>query len=104
MGSAERGQRRQRRWFIGDKDGDGQVLEPYRVKVLLVENRRVEGKVKQEIVAMLGTIDATWLESFWEPLPDASWRHNRWEYFSLTARVAFWDGVLERMGATATIV
>ena len=66
--------------------------------MLLVENTRVDGKVKQEIIAMLGTIDATWLESFWERLPDASWRHKRWEYFSLTARVAFWDGVLERMG------
>ena len=84
--------RRRRCWTIGG-------LEPYRVKVLLVENARAAGKVRQEIVAVLGSIDATWLESFWESAPDPALRHQRWEQLSLTARVAFWEGVLERMGA-----
>ncbi len=87
-----RGWRDRRRWTIGG-------LEPYRIKVLLVENTRVAGKVRQEIVAVLGSIDATWLESFWESAPDLALRHQCWEQRSLTARVAFWEGVLERMGA-----
>jgi hypothetical protein len=49
------------RWAI-DKD---RRMEPYRVKVMLVANTRVNGKVKQELVASLGSIDATWLDSFW---------------------------------------
>jgi hypothetical protein len=84
--------RARRRWTIGG-------LEPYRIKVQLLENTRVAGKVRQEIVAVLGSIDATFLESFWERAPDPALRHQRWEEFSLGARVAFWDGVLERMGA-----
>ena len=66
---------------------------------MLVENTRVAGKVRQEIIAVLGSIDAAYLESLWQLAPDPALRHERWEYFSLTARVAFWDGVLERMGA-----
>ena len=88
--------RNQRRWVIGPK-GPGLELVPYRIKVMLVENTRVEGKVKQEIIAVLGSMNATWLESFWEPMPDPALRHEQWEYFSLSKRAAFWDGVLARM-------
>jgi hypothetical protein len=86
------GRRRRRRWTIGG-------LESYRIKVLLVENTRVAGEVRQEIVAVLGSIDATYLESFWQRAPDPALRHQHWEMRSLAQRTAFWDGVLERMGA-----
>jgi hypothetical protein len=63
-----------------------------------VANARANGKVRQETVAVLGSIDATWLESFWESAPDLA-RHQHWEIYSLRARTAFWQGVLDRMGA-----
>lgn len=84
--------RRRRRWTIGG-------LEPYRVKVMLVENTRVAGKVRQEIIAVLGSIDATWLENFWQGAPDPALRHQRWEELSLAQRTAFWEGVITRMSA-----
>jgi hypothetical protein len=84
------------RWAIACNDNDH--LEPYRIKVLLVENTRLDGKVKQEIVAALGTIDATWLQSFWAVAPGPELRAKNWELFSLQERTAFWQGVLARMG------
>jgi hypothetical protein len=66
--------------------------------VMLIENRRVAGKVKQELVAVLGSIDTTWLESFWARMPDLGLRHQKWELGSLRRRTAFWEGVLARMG------
>ena len=91
------GRRRRRHWFIADNKDDAERLTPYRIKVTLVENTRVDGKVKQEIVAVLGSIDATWLESFWESAPDLA-RHQHWEILSLRARIVFWQSVLDRMG------
>ena len=85
------------RWAIIAPDGT--QLNPYRIKVAIVENTRANGKVRQCVVAHLGAIDATWLESFWAPAPDPALRHRFWELQSLRARVEFWDGVLTRMGA-----
>jgi hypothetical protein len=88
----ERRWRRRRRWTIGG-------LEPYRIKVMLVENSRVAGKVRQEIITVLGSIDASYLESFWQRAPDPALRHQHWEALSLAQRTAFWEGVIERMTA-----
>jgi hypothetical protein len=77
-------------------------LEPYRLKVLLIENTRINGKVKQSLVATLGSIDATLLDYFYgEIAPEiaAGLRCADWRHRSLTERQAFWNGVLERMGA-----
>ena len=77
------------RWRVG-KDEE---LAPYRLKIMLVENRRINGKVKQEIVAMLGSIDATWLPEFWEGIDKkvaAKLKADDWELYSLRARAAFW--------------
>jgi hypothetical protein len=85
------------RWVI-DKT---RRMEPYRLKVALVENTRVDGKVKQELVATLGSIDATWLDSFWAAVGDdelARFRVPDWRHQSLKARRAFWQDVLARMG------
>jgi hypothetical protein len=82
-----------RRWVIG-KDG----REPYRIKVLLLENKREDGKVRQEIVAALGSFDAVWLESFYEGMTETV-RQDDWELPSLLRRTRFWEGVLERMAA-----
>jgi hypothetical protein len=46
------------RWRIGG----GRV--PYRLLVAVIENRRVNGKVRQEHVADLGAIEGHWLPSF----------------------------------------
>jgi hypothetical protein len=84
------------RWVIG-KD---RRLEPYRYKVMLIENRRVAGKVKQELVATLGSIDATWLDSFWSAVGTdelVRLRIPEWRHRSLGARCNFWQGVLDRM-------
>ena len=42
------------RWRIGREE----ELAPYRLKVVLVDNKRVNGKVKQETIAVLGSIEA----------------------------------------------
>jgi hypothetical protein len=80
------------RWFIGEEDR----LQPYRLKVVLVENRRVDGKVKQETVAVLGSIDAGWLADFWEGI-DPKLKCEDWELNSLRARTAFWEGANQRL-------
>jgi hypothetical protein len=67
----------------------------------LVENTRVNGKVKQELVATLGSIDATLLDSFWADVGEDELVRLRvpdWRHRSLRARTDFWQGVLERMG------
>jgi hypothetical protein len=80
------------RWFIGEEDR----LQPYRLKVVLVENRRVDGKVKQETVAVLGSIDAGWLADFWEGI-DPKLKCEDCELYSLRARTAFWEGANQRL-------
>jgi hypothetical protein len=51
------------RWRIGVEHGV--ELQPYRLLVSLIENRRVDGKVRQEHVASLGAIDGHLLPSFY---------------------------------------
>ena len=51
------------RWRIGVDHG--LALVPYRLHVQLAENRRVDGKVRQEHVADLGAIDGAMLADFW---------------------------------------
>jgi hypothetical protein len=73
-------------------------LQPYRLKVVLVENKRVDGKVKQETVAVLGSIDATWLPEFWEGIDRADkLKTEDWDLMSLRARTAFWDKANKRL-------
>ena len=82
------------RWLIGHDE----KLSPYRLKVILVENKRVDGKVKQETIAVLGSIDATWLPEFWEGIDNADkLRCDDWELQSLRARTAFWETANPRL-------
>ncbi len=77
------------RWQIGGEE----ALAPYRLKVVLVENKRVNGKVKQETIAVLGSIEATWLPEFWEGIDKekaAKLKTDRWELYSLREHFAFW--------------
>ncbi len=77
------------RWRIGREE----ELAPYRLKVILVENRRVNGKVKQETIAVLGSIDAAWLPEFWEGVGKkkaTKLKTEKWELYSLRERFAFW--------------
>ncbi len=79
------------RWRIGHEE----QLAPYRLKVILVENKRVNGKVKQETIAVLGSIEATWLPEFWEgisPKRATKLKAEDWESQSLRARIAVWEG------------
>ncbi len=78
------------RWRIGRDE----QLAPYRLKVVLVENRRVNGKVKQETITVLGSIEAVWLSDFWEGIDQkaaAKLKAEDWELRSLRARTAFWE-------------
>jgi hypothetical protein len=78
-----------RRWAI-TADGDLARL-PYRLEVSIVENRRINGKVKQEQVAWLGTIDAHLLPGFWDGLDHATiaaLRREDWEIETAQRRVA----------------
>ncbi len=60
---------------------------------MLVENRRVNGRVKQETIAVLGSIEATWLPEFWEGIDRevaANLKAEKWELYSLRERISFW--------------
>jgi len=82
------------RWRIG-KD---EQLVPYRLKVVLVENKRVNGKVKQETIAVLGSIEATLLPEFWDGIDVATkLKGEKWELQSLRARTDFWKGANRRL-------
>lgn len=88
------------RWRIGWDETREHALEPYRLHVSLIENRRVDGKVRQEHVAQIGAIDGHLLESFFSGLdPDvaARMKADNWEYLSLWARRAFWAEAIERL-------
>ncbi len=84
------------RWRIGRDE----QLAPYRLKVILVENKRVNGKVKQETIAVLGSIEATWLPEFWVGIDRdaaAKLKTDKWELYSLRERFAFWKLANRRM-------
>ena len=84
------------RWRIGREE----ELAPYRLKVILVENKRVNGKVKQETIAVLGSIEATLLPEFWEeisPERAGELKAEDWELRSLQRRTAFWEGANRRL-------
>ena len=84
------------RWRIGREE----ELAPYRLKVVLVENKRVNGKVKQETIAVLGSIEATLLLDFWEGIDReaaAKLKTEDWELLSLQWRTAFWQGANRRL-------
>ena len=66
----------------------------------MVENKRVNGKVKQETIAVLGSIEATWLPEFWEGIDReaaAKLKAEDWELRSLQWRTAFWEGANQRL-------
>ena len=81
------------------------LFDPYRLKVILVENKRVNGKVKQETIAVLGSIEGSLLPEFWEGISRekvTELKTEDWEIQCLRARIAFWDGAnrrLKRQGA-----
>ncbi len=82
------------RWLIGKHT----QLQPYRLKVILVENKRVNGKVKQETIAMLGSINAVWLPEFWDGVENADeLKCKNWEMYSIQHRTAFWETANERL-------
>ena len=85
------------RWYIGNEE----KLAPYRLKVILVENRRVNGKVKQETISVLGSIDAHLLPDFYadvNPVAADQMKAKGWTAMSLRERSAFWEGVNKRLG------
>ena len=57
--------------------------------MVLVENKRVNGKVRQETIAVLGSIEATLLADFWEGSAPGL-KAEDWELQSLRGRTAFW--------------
>jgi hypothetical protein len=83
------------RWLIGGK------LVPHRLLVALIENRRVDGKVRQEQIADLGSIDGYLLSGFY---PDGAPADEQWHRASVQARRQFWLGALERLDRLANRV
>ncbi len=84
------------RWRIGQEE----QLAPYRLKVILVENKRVNGKVKQETIAVLGSIEGALLPEFWEGINRkraSKIKAEDWEIQCLRARIAFWEGANRRL-------
>ena len=98
-----RGDRRPRaRWRIGYDEG--LKLIPHRLHVTIADNRRIDGKVKQEHVADLGSIDSVFLPSFWEGIDEtqlAKVRTPEWERLSIRARVDFWEQAKPRLDRLA---
>jgi hypothetical protein len=98
-------------WPLPDPDGPLHVVrEPYQLIVDLIENRRVEGKVRQQHIACLGTIPGHWLPGFFAGIDPAVLAqiviederpHYDWRKRTLEARADFWmnaNAVLERLG------
>jgi hypothetical protein len=69
-------------------------LVPYRLLVALIENRRIDGKVRQEHIADLGSIAGHLLPGFY---PDGPPADDRWHYASLLERHEYWLKVDELM-------
>ena len=87
------------RWRIGAV-GDELALAPYRLQVELVENRRVDGRVRQEHVADLGSVPGWLLPEFWaglDPETVAKTKTEDWDTRSIKARMAFWDQAKPRL-------
>jgi len=79
---------------------DSPTLAPYRIQVQLVENRRVEGRIKQEHVAQLGSIEGHLLPAFFEGVSTeiaGAMKSPGWERASIRARAAFWKGCNAKM-------
>jgi hypothetical protein len=76
------------RWLIDGKP-------PYRLLVSLVENRRTNGKVRQEHIADFGAIDGHLLPLFYAEPDDGV---SMWSIRSIWARLDFWDDLEERLG------
>lgn len=77
-------------------------LLPYRLLASLIENRRAAGKVRQEHIADLGAIDGHMLLPFFEGIePElanaARINLEQWFRASITARLAFWQQLGERL-------
>jgi hypothetical protein len=87
------------RWRIGLLQlPDG--LVPYRLQVSIVENRRVDGKVCQEHVADLASIDGHLLPEFWIGLESSKVldiQASNWCDHSVYARIAFWETAKPRL-------
>jgi len=91
------------RWRIG-ADLDELAVVPYRLQVSIVENRRVEGKVRQQHLFDLGSVDAWLIPEFWvevDPLIIGKIRTDDWDLRAVRARVAFWETANPRLARLA---
>lgn len=86
------------RWLIGLDEGVD--LVPYRLNVSLVENSRATGKVKQEHIASLGSIEGAWLWEFYAdagPHVAAAVTVADWPGKGAAHRAYFWECVEDRL-------
>ena len=75
-------------------------LQPYRLQVAVVESRRRDGKVRQEVVAHLGAIDGYLLPGFFDGLDEDTvtrLKGEDWALASVTARHELHAAVATRM-------
>lgn len=79
---------------------DGRVLYETRVTAILCEGEEGSGAPKEDHIAFLGSIEASWLESFYEgisPREMAKARVKDWETEALAQRHWFWQSVTSRL-------
>ena len=80
------------RWRIGVEHGI--ELAPYRLNVAVVENRRIDGKVRQSCLVQLGSFEGAWLPDFYADVdPDLADQIKadvamKVEYATITPEVA----------------
>jgi hypothetical protein len=79
------------------------TLTPYRLTISLVENRRANGKVRQQHVAHLGSILGEDLPAFWDRAdpPGRGAASNKWSFWR---RHWFWENVDQRLARLANRV
>jgi hypothetical protein len=108
------------RWHIGTEHD--LELEPYRLLVSIIENRRVDGKIQQEHIADLGAVDGHLMPAFYTGIDPAivakitaddvgpALRIERaglvflcrnWARASLESRVDFWQNLHEALSRLA---
>jgi hypothetical protein len=91
------------RWRIGLLEL-ADPLVPYRLHVSLAENHREAGRVRQQHVADLGSVDGWRLAEFWEGLDPtlvARIKQDNWDLASVLGRAAFWETAKPRLDRLA---
>ena len=79
---------------------DDRIIYDRRLKAVLCESTRIDGKPRQQHIAFLGSIGESMLPSFFEGIPTDEankMKFARWEERSLSRCHWFWEHTLKKL-------